>query len=878
MIKKVFLTAVYVMIFLFGRPFSVSAAGNPITDFDYTNYYELEYINGSGTQYINTGLVSSNVYGADIKFRISSSSGFLFGVGQLAGSRFNLNLSSNTFYSNSNSIVLNISSNTDYVFTYQSPDVYLNSSSIGSVAKSDNVSLTVYLMARQYSNSPDPMNGKIYYAKFYDSKGDLLGYFVPAERKVDGVYGFFNTVNGVFYTNSGSGSFSAGNRISYDPVVNQYTITTSVSPSGSGSVSGGGTYDDQTVISLVATANSGYQFSSWSDGNTSNPRSVTVTQNETYTAIFEEVLSPIQQYTITTSVSPSGSGSVSGGGTYDENTVISLTAAANSGYQFVSWSDNNTSNPRSITVSQNATYTAIFEEQTIDPDPTPPSGWTDWDDSNDYEYLDDITENIDLSKIYWNISVKKIIDHIQIYTTQLDVQSSFNGSNINRVLFTGSYYDNTITALQGCNSSAYTIDTDSHTLDTMVYVQPAVYGSLDMNYGQPGEDLVFNFGLDIESGLSGNETFTTTHMENRTEACRLIGMNSGDGSIDGSILLAAGYQKKTLSYNDGSLNGHTATFYVPGDEEFSFAADLSFLDDLLENLYINFVNNGKIVWHREWDISIHGSDGYLMPEFGSAVSKTFIGNLLQWVDFPNLDKKYNYSTLDNTYIKYNYEFDNRLTNNTYGYNYCNFYWQGTRNPHWYIIESMTTSDFAVNNFSFQELYGNGNYSRNEYLGLSYDLGNTYTISSSVATSTGLTQGALMYVGFDSVKFYQLKNNSLINRFNQLGQFLYTQLTRIYNAIGNISGGNESNEIINNVVNDYDIDVENNFNGLLTNVENKKQQIDLTLPEYNVPSSDLEGIQALAGPFKQFYQEVYIDNGLGIIVLIPVLLLVLRLIL
>ena len=44
-----------------------------------------------------------------------------------------------------------------------------------------------------------------------------------------------------------------------------FTITTDVSPSGSGSVAGGGTYSDGTSVELHAIANVGFEFSKWSD-------------------------------------------------------------------------------------------------------------------------------------------------------------------------------------------------------------------------------------------------------------------------------------------------------------------------------------------------------------------------------------------------------------------------------------------------------------------------------------------------------------------------------------------------------------------------------------------------------------------------------------
>ena len=64
-------------------------------------------------------------------------------------------------------------------------------------------------------------------------------------------------------------------------------------------------------------------------------------------------------------------GSVSGGGSYLVGDIISISATANNGYHFVKWSDNNTQNPRTITVNENTTtYTAVFAIDTTPVDNT----------------------------------------------------------------------------------------------------------------------------------------------------------------------------------------------------------------------------------------------------------------------------------------------------------------------------------------------------------------------------------------------------------------------------------------------------------------------------------------------------------------------------
>lgn len=138
-----------------------------------------------------------------------------------------------------------------------------------------------------------------------------------------------------------------------------YTVTVTSANPQMGTVSGGGIYNSGATATLTATANSGYHFTQWQDGNTSNPRTVTVTGDATYTAYFEA--DAPAQYTLTVTTANPSMGSVSGGGTYNSGSTATLTAIANSGYRFDHWQDNNTQNPRTITVTGNATYTAYFE-------------------------------------------------------------------------------------------------------------------------------------------------------------------------------------------------------------------------------------------------------------------------------------------------------------------------------------------------------------------------------------------------------------------------------------------------------------------------------------------------------------------------------------
>ena len=134
----------------------------------------------------------------------------------------------------------------------------------------------------------------------------------------------------------------------------KYTISTSVNDEKMGVVLGDGIYEEGTEITLTATANVGYGFVKWSDGNTENPRKVVVAQDSTYTAIFGKL------YTVSASVKDEMMGTISGDGEYAEGCEITLTVTAKEGYHFVKWSDGNIENPRTIVVTEDLNLTAEF--------------------------------------------------------------------------------------------------------------------------------------------------------------------------------------------------------------------------------------------------------------------------------------------------------------------------------------------------------------------------------------------------------------------------------------------------------------------------------------------------------------------------------------
>ena len=190
------------------------------------------------------------------------------------------------------------------------------------------------------------------------------------------------------------------------PETIEYNLTISSTEGGSVTTPGEGTfsYDEGTVVNLVAESEEGCRFVEWT-GNVDDIANVgdattTITMNGNYTitANFEAI--PPIRYSLTISSTTGGSVTTPGEGTrtYDEGTVVSLVATADVGYQFLNWTgdadtvgDVNTSST-TIAMNANCSITARFVAE-IPPDATEIRNW--------YE-LDAVRDNLKGSYVLMN--------------------------------------------------------------------------------------------------------------------------------------------------------------------------------------------------------------------------------------------------------------------------------------------------------------------------------------------------------------------------------------------------------------------------------------------------------------------------------------------
>ena len=136
-----------------------------------------------------------------------------------------------------------------------------------------------------------------------------------------------------------------------------FNIVAGINNAVYGSVSGSGSYEENSEVTLEVTVNDGYRFVQWDDGNTDNPRVFNATTDVTLVATLEA----IPEYAVTLTVNNSNLGSTSGSGNYLEGSTATISATPVLHCRFVKWDDDNTDNPRTLTVNAAVTLEAIFE-------------------------------------------------------------------------------------------------------------------------------------------------------------------------------------------------------------------------------------------------------------------------------------------------------------------------------------------------------------------------------------------------------------------------------------------------------------------------------------------------------------------------------------
>lgn len=182
-----------------------------------SGYTKLDYIESSGTQYINTGFKPNQNTRCVIDIEnLSSAQAAFFGAraNQNAASFTYFSLTATTGRSDYGSSKQSMSfTNTVGRYTVDQNKNVCTANGVTATGTANTFQLTnnLYLMAvNQADAATQNAKLKLYSAKIYDN-GTLVRDFIPC-KNANGTLGLWDNVNSVFYANAGKGTFSTGKK------------------------------------------------------------------------------------------------------------------------------------------------------------------------------------------------------------------------------------------------------------------------------------------------------------------------------------------------------------------------------------------------------------------------------------------------------------------------------------------------------------------------------------------------------------------------------------------------------------------------------------------------------------------------------------------
>ena len=314
---------------------------------DTAGEYTAEYTINSYTVSVTSGLESAVLTGANtyeynstVTVTASDVTGYLFDHWDLDGN--------------------NVSSEKSYTFTlskannYTLKAVYVNAYNITLTSNIPHATLTVsgeYKVGEKVTISASDVEGYTF------NHWELGGAQVSTDKT---------------YTFTMSDTTKGEYKAVYD--INTYTVTTTSDTAGA-TLKGAGTYNYNAEVTLTAEDVEGYTFSHWEYNNTnvSNDKSYTFTMLESTKGEYVAVYT-INSYEVTlTSNLPSGVGTdttLTGAGSFDYNTQVTITASDVTGYTFKRWTLNGeeVSTDKSYTFTMSDTtkgeYKAVYDINT----------------------------------------------------------------------------------------------------------------------------------------------------------------------------------------------------------------------------------------------------------------------------------------------------------------------------------------------------------------------------------------------------------------------------------------------------------------------------------------------------------------------------------
>ena len=197
-----------------------------------SEYQEVEYIESTGMQYIDTGVIANNVYKAKFQFSMTENNTTIQGI---MGGGWSSNNKTYQLIRNGTNINLRYGEtilSIPYDNAVHKIELSKYKLKIDEIEKSNtsevNDNRSVYLFARRSDNFGNGIQQysycRIYYCKIYNGSEVLQRDFIPCYRKSDNKPGLYDLVNNQFYTNQGEGEFLKGENV-YSEVTSSTIVT-----------------------------------------------------------------------------------------------------------------------------------------------------------------------------------------------------------------------------------------------------------------------------------------------------------------------------------------------------------------------------------------------------------------------------------------------------------------------------------------------------------------------------------------------------------------------------------------------------------------------------------------------------------------------------
>lgn len=256
-------------------------------------YTQVEYIESSGTQYIDTNFIPDNNTSYNIDIELKTLNSLQYFISSHSTNRNNIYMNASSYASAGYGSSYKVTSeslqlNTKYNFSLNKNSFYMNNNLLWEFSEETFTNTAnCILFAHNTNGTINNFSAiKLYSCKIYDNN-ILIRDFIPCYRNSDSEIGLYDLVNNVFYENSGTGNFNYEDVIPTpdNPIklISCGDKTTNLFDknnaniyggylSGSGIVSGNGISSTDTIVYIECEPNTTYALQKMLQSDTENNR------------------------------------------------------------------------------------------------------------------------------------------------------------------------------------------------------------------------------------------------------------------------------------------------------------------------------------------------------------------------------------------------------------------------------------------------------------------------------------------------------------------------------------------------------------------------------------------------------------------------------